>query len=334
MRTAHDMRTHVKSARYTDRDTSIGFVPTMGALHEGHLDLIRAAASENEEVVVSIFVNPTQFGVSEDLSSYPRTFDSDMSKIRALNEHDLPALKAKGRVTAVFAPTARDMYPTLPPTSEEHGEGSFVLITPVGRLLEGAQRPVFFRGVATVCAKLFNIVAADRVYFGQKDAQQAVVIRRLVRDFHVDTHVRVMPTTREPDGLAMSSRNVYLGARRRQAARMLPRLLGEAAARYQDGETRREVILRPFAGLVDGSVHSSVVEPYGQVRYQLGYVSVADPDTMEEVREVDKSKGAILSAALLMLPVEKPGQGEDLGEAGGVERTVRLIDNIVLEPWA
>lgn len=305
----------------------------MGALHEGHLSLIRAAAAENNEIVVSVFVNPTQFGVNEDLASYPRTWDSDLAQIQHMNDTDLPERGLRGRVTAVFAPTAREMYPTLPPTSEENGDGSFVIISPVGRLLEGAQRPVFFRGVATVCMKLFNIVAADRVYFGQKDAQQAVVIRRMVKDFHVDTQVVVHPTSREHDGLAMSSRNVFLGARRRQAARILPDSLRAAAALYNEhGKLSRTEIMEPFDPLSDGQVHSQHVEPHGLASYKLGYVSLADPDTMEEVEQVDPQKGAILSAALLMQPVEDLKAGEDAGELGGASRTVRLIDNIVFWP--
>lgn len=151
---------------------TLGMVPTMGALHEGHISLIRQAAAENTDILVTIFVNPTQFGVNEDLDSYPRTWDSDVAKLEELN-NELARLGGQhGRVTGLLAPTPNVMYPTLPPSSEVDGHGSFVTITPLSHKLEGASRPVFFRGVATVCMKLFNIATADRAYFGQKDVQQ------------------------------------------------------------------------------------------------------------------------------------------------------------------
>jgi pantoate--beta-alanine ligase len=158
----------------------------MGALHEGHASLVRHAAAENTDVFVTIYVNPTQFGLNEDLASYPKTWEADMSVLEKLNEELASA--GQGRVTAVFAPTTKTMYPTLPPDSSIPGVGSFIEMRPLGQLLEGASRPVFFRGVATVCMKLFNICAPDRVYFGQKDVQQTRVIRRLLKDFHLDSH--------------------------------------------------------------------------------------------------------------------------------------------------
>ncbi|KAK4942527.1 hypothetical protein LTR28_008656, partial [Elasticomyces elasticus] len=177
---------------------TVGLVPTMGALHEGHLSLVRQAAAENSDVFVSIYVNPTQFGINEDLDSYPKTWDADMEMLADV-DNKLASTAGSGRISAVFAPTTKTMYPTLPPSSEIPGKGSFVLITPLGNVLEGASRPVFFRGVATVCMKLFNIVKPDRVYFGQKDVQQTVVIRRMVEDFHLDTEVKIGATRREPD---------------------------------------------------------------------------------------------------------------------------------------
>ena len=168
---------------------TVGFVPTMGALHHGHISLIRQAASENSKVFVSIYVNPTQFGVNEDLDSYPKTWDTDMQQLKEL-DNELQQ-SSKGRVEAVFAPTSKIMYPTLPPDSTLPGVGSFVTLTPLGGLLEGKSRPVFFRGVATVCMKLFNTVEAERVYFGQKDVQQTVVIKRMVKDFFINIVVRI-----------------------------------------------------------------------------------------------------------------------------------------------
>lgn len=194
---------------------TLGFVPTMGALHDGHLALVRQAARENNQVCVSIYVNPTQFGVNEDLASYPRTWDSDLTKLDELRD-EFRRDDTMGQISAVFAPTSQDMFPNLPPTSEIDGQGSFVSITPLSSVLEGASRPIFFRGVATIVMKLLNIVQPERVYFGQKDIQQTYVVRRMVEDFHLDTLVRVGRTVREDDGLALSSRNVYLGERRRK----------------------------------------------------------------------------------------------------------------------
>jgi len=305
----------------------------MGALHAGHLSLVRRAAAENDEVCVSIYVNPTQFGVHEDLDAYPRTWDTDLALLRSLNE-ELVASNTRGRITAVFAPMTSTMYPTLPPSSEIDGQGSFVTITPLGKLLEGASRPVFFRGVATVCMKLFNIVQPDRVYFGQKDVQQTVVIKRMVKDFHIDTEVVIVPTEREKDGLAMSSRNVYLGERRRKAAVLVPRMLQMAEKAFlEEGKSGKEDILRyaRMYAMKQIALHANM-EVDERVNMELEYLSLADPDTMEEVQVIDKEKGAILSAAVRMLPLHDVKEGEDTGENDGGKRMVRLIDNIILEP--
>jgi pantoate--beta-alanine ligase len=311
---------------------TIGLVPTMGALHEGHLSLVRAAAAENSRVFVSIYVNPTQFGVTEDLSTYPQTWEADLAALRSLDAEFAAQPDKYGRLDTVFAPTTKVMYPTLPPDSREDGVGSFVTITPVGGLLEGKSRPVFFRGVATVCMKLFNLVQAERVYFGQKDVQQTVVIKRLVKDFHLDTVVRIIPTSREEDGLAMSSRNVYLGARRRTVGVVLSRALRAAEEEFGKGERKRDEILAKawdVANRIAAEQDSFV--PKERALFEVDYFSLADPDTMEEVDVVDERKGAILSGAVKMLPLEDVQQGETLGLGGDVG-PVRLIDNISLEP--
>ncbi|OBT58093.1 pantoate-beta-alanine ligase [Pseudogymnoascus sp. 24MN13] len=233
--------------RRTQRDLhrTIGLVPTMGALHSGHLSLIRQAAVETSAVVVSIYVNPAQFGVNEDLASYPKTWDSDCALLRDLDRELAEDGGNLGSVAAVFAPTDRTMYPSGFPGQEVDAKGSFVTTTPAGEKLEGVQRPTFFRGVATVCMKLFNIVTPEKVYFGQKDVQQTVVIRKMVKDFCMDTEVRVGPTVRESDGLAMSSRNVYLGTRRRARAPGLSSALKIAEARWKAGARSREEIMGP-----------------------------------------------------------------------------------------
>lgn len=307
----------------------------MGALHEGHLSLIRQAASENTDVVVSIFVNPTQFGVNEDLSSYPRTWDSDVKKLEQLNTELSSGAgngNSKGRITAILAPTAKTMYPTLPPSSEVDGDGSFVTITPLSKKLEGASRPVFFRGVATVCMKLLNIVGADRVYFGQKDVQQTVVIKRMVKDFHLDTDVRIGPTMREDDGLALSSRNVYLGDRRRAVGLALYTALRAAEGAYQSGKLNRADILDAANSITKGVLSKQKnLSESERALFEVDYISLADPESLDEVDTVDPAKGAILSGAIKMAPLEKTNSGEDCGLGDG-KVPVRLIDNLILKP--
>ncbi|GJC94410.1 Pantoate-beta-alanine ligase [Colletotrichum higginsianum IMI 349063] len=310
---------------------SVGLVPTMGALHEGHLSLIRAAARENHHVVVSLYVNPAQFGASEDLASYPVTWARDADVLRNLDRELADDGANLGRVSAVFAPTTAEMYPSGFPGQEVGSKGSFVTITPVGEVLEGASRPTFFRGVATVCMKLFNIVQPERVYFGQKDVQQTVIIRRMVEDFMLPMEVVVGDTMREADGLALSSRNVYLGERRRKVATVLSRALRAAEEKYRQGALGREAILGA-ANQVAAAVLSeqSRLAPKDRVMFEVDYISLADPDSMQEINTVVPTKGGILSGAVKMLPVEEPQPGEDLGHSNGP--AVRLIDNIILKP--
>jgi pantoate--beta-alanine ligase len=185
--------------------TGIGLVPTMGAFHDGHLALIRAAREECETVVVSVFVNPAQFAAGEDFERYPRDEARDA------------ALAEEAGVDLLFAPTVDELYPP--------GYETWVEVEELGAILEGLHRPGHFRGVATVCCKLFNVVRPERAYFGQKDAQQVAVVRRMVRDLNVDVEIRAVPTVRDPDGLALSSRNVYLSPEQRAQALTLPRAL-------------------------------------------------------------------------------------------------------------
>jgi pantoate--beta-alanine ligase len=192
----------VRAALVPARDGSVGLVPTMGALHEGHLALIRAARAECDAVVVSIFVNPAQFGEAADLNGYPRDPERDL------------ALAAEAGVDLVFAPSEEEMYPA--------GFQTWVEVTEVGAILEGVHRPGHFRGVATVCLKLFNVVDPDVAFFGQKDAQQVAVLRRMVADLALDLELRVLPTVRDADGLALSSRNARLSPAERALALALP----------------------------------------------------------------------------------------------------------------
>jgi pantoate--beta-alanine ligase len=194
---------------------SVGLVPTMGAFHRGHLALFEAARAENDVVVASLFVNPAQFGAGEDLDRYPRDEESDAK------------LAEEAGVDVFFAPSAEEMYPD--------GYGTWVDVGELGSKLEGEFRPGHFRGVATVCLKLFNIVRPDRAYFGQKDAQQAAVVKQLVRDLNLDLEIRVVPTVRDHDGLALSSRNAYLSPEEREAALALPRGLGAGRDAFVTG---------------------------------------------------------------------------------------------------
>jgi pantoate--beta-alanine ligase len=309
----------------------VGFVPTMGALHEGHLKLLRRAAARNHEVYISIYVNPTQFGLNEDLSSYPRTWDEDLKKIQALNEEMSSSRHSYlGRVTTIFNPSSKTMYPTLPPTSELDGHGSFVEITPLSRVLEGASRPVFFRGVATVVMKLLNIVQPDQVFFGQKDIQQALVIRRMIKDFHLDIDMKVVETERDSDGLALSSRNVYLGDRRRKVGLVLDKTLNAGYMKLEAGSfLRSEILEAALECATEIQDEQRLLLPSQRARFEFDYLSLADPDTLQEIEVVSQEKGAIFSGAVIMLPLEDPQEGEDIGLGNGAT-PVRLIDNRIL----
>lgn len=303
----------------------------MGALHEGHLSLIRKAAEENSNVVVSIYVNPAQFGVHEDLDSYPKTWEKDVAMLRDLDRELADNGGTMGKISAVFAPTTDVIYPSGKPGQEVDAKGSFVTITPVGEILEGASRPTFFRGVATVCMKLFNIVTPEKVYFGQKDVQQTVVIRKMVKDFCMNTEVVIGETQRENDGLAMSSRNVYLGTRRRRIATALSMALKVAEGAYDAGGLTKDEILSPAMELTKLLLMAQhQLKPEERVKFEVDYISLSDPETMLDIDEVDPAKGAIISGAIKFFPVESASPGEDLGEAGGP--AVRLIDNIILKP--
>jgi len=237
----------------------------MGALHEGHLSLVRRARADDDVVVVSIFVNPTQFGPGEDYARYPRDPDHDLALLRDLGT-DL-----------VFMPPVEEMYP--------QGFDTYVEVEKLAQVLEGTSRPGHFRGVATVVAKLFNIVQPHRAYFGQKDAQQLAVIRRLTRDLDLPVEVVGLPTVREPDGLAMSSRNAYLSHEERKAALVLYRSLEVAQELWRSGVRDASLIRQRMGELLAG-------EPLARV----DYVSVADAETLEELETVDRP--ALVSLAV------------------------------------
>jgi pantoate--beta-alanine ligase len=246
---------------------SVGFVPTMGYLHEGHLALVKQARIENSTVIVSIYVNPTQFGPREDFGAYPRDLNRDLELLR------------KEGADVVFVPSDEEMYP--PEFS------SWVDVEKVTERLEGASRPGHFRGVATVVAKLFNIVQPSRAYFGQKDAQQVVVIKRMVADLNMGIEIVVVPTLRESDGLAMSSRNIYLSSKERQAATILFKALTLARRLGWGGEKDAEKIRRRMTALIQK-------EPLAQI----DYISIADAETLEELNLLDRPAVASLAVRI------------------------------------
>jgi pantoate--beta-alanine ligase len=260
-------------------DGAVGLVPTMGFLHQGHLSLVRRSRSQDDQVVASVFVNPTQFGPSEDYDRYPRD-----------PERDLALLREEG-TDAVFMPSVEEMYP--------EGFETYVEVKEMTQVLEGAHRPTHFRGVTTVVAKLFTIVQPQRAYFGQKDAQQLAVVRRMARDLDLPVEVVAVPTAREPDGLAMSSRNAYLSPPERQAATVLYRSLRLAEGLWRGGERDASVIRSRMQELI-------AAEPLARV----DYVSVADSETLRELERIEGT--ALVSLAVRM------------GKA-------RLIDNVILE---
>ena len=256
----------------------LGLVPTMGALHEGHLSLARAAKAECDIVAASIFVNPTQFGPNEDFSKYPRTF-----------EQDCALLEGEG-VDMIFAPTVDEMYPS--------GASTFVVVEGVSDRLDGASRPGHFRGVTTVVNKLFHIIGPHKAFFGQKDAAQVAVLRKMVLDLNFPLRLVVCPIVREDDGLAMSSRNRYLSERERQQALVLRRALEQVEKRASEGEmssrTLMEMARNVFASEPD---------------VRIDYIAVVDPETLEDVPNV--RDGALVAVAAFV-------------------GTTRLIDNILL----
>jgi len=244
------------SSRLKSENKTIGFVPTMGALHDGHLSLVGRAREENDTTVVSIFVNPTQFGPNEDFNKYPRDTEGDLKKLSPF------------RVDAVFLPDAREMYPEGFSTSIDIGH--------IGEVLCGASRPGHFNGVAIVVAKLFNIAMPDRAYFGQKDFQQTVVIRKMATDLNFNTEIIVCPTVREADGLAMSSRNSYLSKEERQAALILYKALRHGEHIILTGKTTDAFAVKKEME------HMIKFEP----RAQIDYVAVVDAQYLDKVEKI------------------------------------------------
>ena len=277
LRTVKEIQAFAKEAKESGR--SIGLVPTMGALHEGHLTLMRRARQENDVVIASVFVNPTQFGPNEDFDAYPRRFEEDCKKLETVS------------VDAVFHPEPKEMYP--------EGYCTYVNVEgDITKKLCGAQRPGHFRGVATVVTKLMNLSRADRAYFGQKDAQQVVVVKRFVSDLNIPTEVVMVPIVREESGLARSSRNQYLSGEEKKAALVLSRSLTKGQAAFDDGENNVETLKK--------IVHDEIgTEPSAAIDYVDIYSFPA------------------------LLPIKKITEPALLAIAVKIGKT-RLIDNVIL----
>ncbi len=259
---------------------TLGLVPTMGALHEGHLALVRASVEEMDRTVVSIFVNPTQFAPGEDLNKYPRDIEGDIRKLRDAG------------VDCVFLPTTEIMYPPHYAT--------YVVQEKLTGILEGASRPIHFRGVLTIVLKLFNIVRPDKAYFGQKDYQQSVVVRRMVEDLNAPVEIAILPVVREDDGLAMSSRNRYLSSSERKDAVCLYRALLKGKEMIESGEKSSGAVAATMRNIVE-DVSSARVD----------YLSVVNPDSLDDVKEIRRD--VVLAGAIYIGPT-------------------RLIDNVCARP--
>ena len=265
-----------------EEDKTIGLVPTMGALHDGHLSLVREARRMCDVVIVSVFVNPTQFGAGEDFERYPRDLTGDTTKLADYN------------VDYIFAPPVEEVYP--------RGFATYVNVEGLSETMEGAARPGHFRGVATILTVLFNIIRPDFAFFGQKDAQQTLVVKRLVRDLAFDLEVVVLPTVREQTGLALSSRNAYLTEEQHKAAAVLYRALAQAREVYNEGERGAKRLAETVRTQVDA-------EPLAR----LEYVGVVDAETMEKYDRIPEDRPVLIALA------------------AKVGRT-RLIDNIIIQP--
>jgi len=278
VKTIDEMRDVRESTRKSDQ--RLGLVPTMGALHEGHLSLVRAARDKSNVVAVSIFVNPTQFGPNEDFAKYPRNLEKDSEMLE--REH----------VDVIFAPSVDDMYPA--------GAVTWVTVEGMSDRLCGKSRPGHFRGVTTVVAKLFHIVQPDVAFFGQKDAAQVAIVRRMVRDLNMPVSIEVCPIIRESDGLALSSRNAYLNPEERKSALVLHRSLQRAENLFENGERNSARLMA--AGKEEFKNESSA---------RLDYFEIVDPDSLEPVTTI--SNRALIAVA-------------------GLIGNTRLIDNVIVDP--
>lgn len=286
------------------QDQSVGFVPTMGGLHMGHRDLVKRSLDENDKTVVSVFVNPSQFAPHEDFDAYPRTLDRDLQMLELM-------FPEKG-VDAVFVPATREMYPSGIVFNISDQRGAFVNVKGSSEGLEGVHRPHFFRGVATVVTKLLNVIHPNRVYIGQKDAQQCIVLKNLVKDLLIDTEVRILETHREPNGLAMLSRNEYLSPEVKDEASIIYKGLCAVKQFYSEQVDSGAKIVSAK------DILATLERVYSKIPslWEVEYIAVSHPETLDDLENVDVSTGALVSTAVRV----------PRGDTG----IARLIDNVIL----
>lgn len=302
IRTVGEMRAWRKEV--TLQRKTIGLVPTMGALHQGHLNLVENSVTQNDFTVVSIFVNPSQFAPHEDLDSYPRTLETDI--------HALSSVSSPNPIT-IFLPSVSEMYPSGIPLDVSKQVGAFVEVKGLSEQLEGSVRPQFFRGVATIVTKLINAVGPEKTYFGQKDIQQVTVVKRMIQDLLIPTEIVMISTVREESSLAMSSRNTYLSTQGRANSSILYVALAAGETLYKAGTTSRHDILYAI---------NSTLKPYTDpsqngFKIEVDYISIADKINLREIEQVIPGEGAVISAAI-RVPNNHNSQ-------------TRIIDNIILD---
>ncbi|PSK33778.1 pantoate-beta-alanine ligase [Candidozyma pseudohaemuli] len=300
LRTVGQVRAWQKQC-FFNKET-VGFVPTMGALHQGHTYLVNQSLKENDRTIVLIFVNPSQFAPHEDLDAYPRTLDRDLQALEAL---DRP-------VDALFLPKVLEMFPSGIVLDVAKQKGAFVNVLGCLEQLEGTQRPAFFRGVSTIVTKFLNVIQPTNAYFGQKDAQQCVVVKNLVKDLLIDTTIRVCPTLRGPNGLAMSSRNAYLSQEAKDQCSIIYKGLCAGRDFYEEEIKKGKPVSAAAVADVIRGVFSSMPE-----EWNLEYIAVSHPESLEDLNEIESGVGATVSTAVRV--PKSDGSG-----------TARLIDNVQL----
>lgn len=304
--TVKDLR--VFSQIFSVKNETVGFVPTMGYLHEGHMALIHKSLMENDHTIISIFVNPSQFAPTEDLDTYPRDLDHDISVITNYLSKHFPNNDKK--IDAIFKPEVLEMYPSGFTMDISKQRGAFIEVLGVSEVLEGKTRPTFFRGVSTVVTKLLNAVNPTTAYFGQKDVQQTVVVQNLVRDLLMDVKIEIVPIVRNEDGLALSSRNKYLS---NEILNQVTCLYKSMTLAYDQYSNNSILNVEQLTKIITDKITSTNSE------FKIDYVSFNDPVTLDYLTTINKSRGAILSLAVYV--PNTPGSTE----------TTRLIDNMIFK---
>lgn len=298
--------------QFTAKNETVGFVPTMGYLHQGHLSLINQSLLLNDHTIISIFVNPSQFAPGEDLDTYPRDLDHDVKVIMNFMNEKFQGSSSK-KVDAIFHPTVSEMYPSGFTMERENQKGTFVEVLGVSEQLEGKTRPSFFRGVATVVAKLLNATTPTNAYFGQKDIQQTVVLKNMVKDLLMDVNLEIVPTVRNNNGLALSSRNAYLSPEILDQATCIFKSMSNANEEYSKKEIKD---VAKLTGIVFNQITST------NSNFKIDYISFNDPENLDYLTTIDPKKGAILSLAVYV---------PNSTNSAETQKT-RLIDNMIFHP--